>query len=66
VYLRADYTILCNSKDQELARTWAFFGIAFAGVGTPVLYLVILARQRRAAKKLARTDASYDMEAEGN
>ncbi|CAM9415384.1 unnamed protein product, partial [Laminaria digitata] len=45
-YLRADYTILCDSAKHEALQVYAAFMIAVYPVGIPLLYAVILFRNR--------------------
>lgn len=45
-YLRADYTLLCDSAKHKAMQTYAAFMIAVYPVGIPLLYAVILYRNR--------------------
>lgn len=45
-YLRADYTILCDSSKHEALQIYAVFMIAVYPVGIPLLYAFIVFRNR--------------------
>ena len=54
-FLRADYSIECDSSSHRSAEAYAWFCIVFICIGTPLVYLGLLWRNREAVQSGARS-----------
>jgi hypothetical protein len=59
-YLRADYSVECYTPQHKLYTAYAAVMTAVYPIGIPLLYAVVLRKERRLARAAAHVPVSYD------
>jgi hypothetical protein len=59
-YLRADYSVECYTPQHKLYTAYAAVMTAVYPVGIPLLYAVVLHKERKLARAAAHVPVSYD------